>query len=107
MTFTSGSDVRAQEAAASYVANEALAAMAQGLASALGPRVRVNVIAPAFMDTALWRAKPREDMVARIHSFSQIDPPGHLGTPAEVASAYIFLMVNTYTTGRCCASTAV
>ena len=31
MTFTSGSGVRAQEAAASYVANEALAAMAQGI----------------------------------------------------------------------------
>jgi NAD(P)-dependent dehydrogenase (short-subunit alcohol dehydrogenase family) len=78
MTFTSGSGVRAQEAAASYVVNEALAAMAQGLASALGPRVRVNVIARAFMDTALWRSKPREDMDASIHSFSQIDPPGRL-----------------------------
>jgi NAD(P)-dependent dehydrogenase (short-subunit alcohol dehydrogenase family) len=37
MTFTSGSGVRAQEAAASYVANLALAAMAQGLGSELGP----------------------------------------------------------------------
>ena len=55
MTFTSGSDVRAQEVGASYLANEALAAMAQGLASEFGPRVRVNVVAPAFMDTALWR----------------------------------------------------
>jgi len=59
MTFTSGSGVRAQEAAAGYVANEALAAMAQGLGSELGARVRVNVVAPAFMDTALWRSKPR------------------------------------------------
>ncbi|WP_210241168.1 SDR family oxidoreductase [Mesorhizobium sp. B3-2-1] len=100
MTFTSGSGVRAQEAAASYVANEALAAMAQGLGSELGPRVRVNVIAPAFMDTALWRAKPREDIDARIRSYSQINPLGRLGTPEEVASAYIFLMVNTYTTGQ-------
>ena len=39
--------------------------MAQGLGSELGPRVRVNVVAPAFMDTALWRAKPREDVDAR------------------------------------------
>ena len=100
MTFTSGSGVRAQEAAASYVANQALAAMAQGLGSELGPRVRVNVVAPAFMDTALWRAKPREDIDARIHSYSQINPLARLGTPEEVASAYIFLMVNTYTTGQ-------
>jgi NAD(P)-dependent dehydrogenase (short-subunit alcohol dehydrogenase family) len=100
MTFTSGSGVRAQEAAASYVANQALAAMAQGLGSELGPRVRVKVVAPAFMDTALWRAKPREDIDARIRSYSQINPLERLGTPEEVASAYIFLMVNTYTTGQ-------
>lgn len=100
MTFTSGSGVRAQEAAASYVANEALAAMAQGLGSELGPRIRVNVVAPAFLDTALWRAKPREDVDARMDSYSKINPLGRLGTPQEVASAYIFLMTNTYTTGQ-------
>ena len=100
MTFTSGSGVRAQEAAASYVANAALAAMAQGLGSELGPRVRVNVVAPAFMDTALWRAKPREDVDARIISYSKINPLGRLGTPQEVASAYVFLMTNTYMTGQ-------
>lgn len=60
VTFTSGSGVRAQEAAASYVANQALAAMAQGVGSELGPRVRVNVVAPAFMDTAraCWPLRP-------------------------------------------------
>ena len=100
MTFTSGSGVRAQEAAASYVANQALAAMAQGLGSELGPRVRVNVVAPAFMDTALWRAKPSEEIDARMRSYSQVNPLGRLGTPEEVASAYIFPMVNTYTTGQ-------
>jgi uncharacterized protein with HEPN domain len=72
MTFTSGSGVRAQEATASYVANQALAAMAQGLGSELGPRVRVNVVAPAFMDTAMWRAKPREEIDARMRSYSQV-----------------------------------
>jgi NAD(P)-dependent dehydrogenase (short-subunit alcohol dehydrogenase family) len=100
MTFTSGSGVRAQEAAASYVANEALAGMAQGLGSELGPGVRVNVVAPAFMDTALWRAKPREDVEARIESYARINPLRRLGTPEEVASAYVFLMANTYITGQ-------
>jgi NAD(P)-dependent dehydrogenase (short-subunit alcohol dehydrogenase family) len=100
MTFTSGSGVRAQEAAASYVANQALAAMAQGLGSELGPRVRVNVVAPAFMDTALWRSKPREEIDARIQSFSQVNPMGRIGTPEEVASAYVFLMTNAYVTGQ-------
>ena len=82
------------------MANQALAAVAQGLGWDLGPRVRVNVVAPAFMDTALWRAKPREEIDARMRSYSQVNPLGRLGTPEEVASAYIFLMVNTYTTGQ-------
>lgn len=84
----------------SYVANEALAAMAQGPGSELGPRVRMNVVAPAFMDTALWRAKQHEDVEARIDSYSKINPLRRLGTPEEVASAYIFLMTNTCTTGQ-------
>jgi NAD(P)-dependent dehydrogenase (short-subunit alcohol dehydrogenase family) len=67
MVFTSGSGVRAQ-AAASYVANQALAAIAQELGSKFGPRVRVNVVAPAFMDTALWRTKPPADVEARIRA---------------------------------------
>jgi NAD(P)-dependent dehydrogenase (short-subunit alcohol dehydrogenase family) len=100
MTFTSGSGVRAHEAAASYVANEALAAVAQGLGAELAPRVRVNVVAPSFMDTGLWRAKPREDIDSRIRSYSEINPLKRLGTVEEVASAYIFLMVNTYVTGQ-------
>jgi NAD(P)-dependent dehydrogenase (short-subunit alcohol dehydrogenase family) len=104
MTFTSGSGIRAQEAAASYVANQALAAMAQGLGSELGPRVRVNVVLPGFIDTALWGAKPREEIDARIRSHSQINPLGRLGTPEEVASAYIFLMVRP---ARSCRSMAV
>ena len=52
------------------------------------------------MDTALWRAKPRADIDARIGSYSRINPLGRLGTPEEVAPAYVFLMVNTYTTGQ-------
>lgn len=98
--FTSGSGVRAQEAAGSYIANEALGAMAEGLGSELGPRVRVNVVAPAFMDTGLWRNKPREDIDARIKFYSSVNPMGRLGTVEEVAAAYLFAMTNSYVTGQ-------
>jgi NAD(P)-dependent dehydrogenase (short-subunit alcohol dehydrogenase family) len=46
------------------------------------------------------RSKPRKDVDARIASYSKINPLGRLGTPQEVASAYIFLMTNTYMTGQ-------
>lgn len=100
LVFTSGSGVRAQEAAGSYVANEALGAMAEGLGSELGPRVRVNVVAPAFMDTNLWRDKPREDIDARIDSYSRANPLGRPGTLEEVAAVYLFAMTNSYVTGQ-------
>jgi hypothetical protein len=65
---------------ASHVAKqEALAVMVQKLGWELDARVRANVVAP-FVDTALWSAKPREEIDASIRSYAQINPPGHLGT---------------------------
>ncbi len=101
LVFTSGSGVRAQEASASYTANLASDAMVQGLASELGSRVRVNAVAPGFMDTALWRNKPREAVEARIRSFCQTAPIGRPGSAQEVVAAvYLFLKMNPSTTGQ-------
>ena len=100
IVLTSGSGVRAHEACASYTANLGIEAMVQGLASELGPRVRVNGVAPSFMDTALWRNKTREELDARIRSFSQLAPMGRIASVQDVAEAYIFLMTNPFTTGQ-------
>ena len=100
IVLTSGSGVRAQEACASYVANLGIEAMVQGLASEIGPRVRVNGVAPSFMDTELWRDKTREELDARTLSFSQLAPMGRIASVEDVADAYIFLMANPFTTGQ-------
>lgn len=100
LVFTSGTGARAQEASASYTANFALSGMVEGMASELAPRVRVNLVAPTFMDTALWRNKDREYVERRMEGFAAVVALKRLGSPEEAAHAYVYLMTNTFTTGQ-------
>ena len=100
LVFTSGTGARAHEASASYTANSALSCMVEGMASELAPRVRVNVVAPTFMDTALWRDRDRDYVKRRKEGFAAVAALKRLGTPEETAHAYVFLMTNTFTTGQ-------
>ncbi|MEO1063237.1 MAG: SDR family oxidoreductase [Actinomycetota bacterium] len=79
-------------------ASAAVAALGRSLAAELKP-IRVNVVSPGVVDTGVWasmsdaeRDRFRTDMAGRL-------PVGHLGRPEEVASAFLFLMTNTYATG--------
>ena len=65
----------------------ALLHMTRQLAYELGPRVRVNAIAPGLVKTEMARAiwEPREDTVA-----AQL-PTRRLGVPADIAGAAVFL----------------
>jgi NAD(P)-dependent dehydrogenase (short-subunit alcohol dehydrogenase family) len=100
LVFTSGTGARAHEASASYMANSALSCMVEGMASELAPRVRVNVVAPTFMDTALWRDRDHDYVQRRKEGFAAVAALKRLGTPEETAHAYVFLMTNTFTTGQ-------
>jgi NAD(P)-dependent dehydrogenase (short-subunit alcohol dehydrogenase family) len=100
LVFTSGIGARAHEASASYTANAALSCMVEGMASELAPRVRVNVVAPSFMDTALWRDSEREYVARRKEGFAAVAALKRTGTPEETAQAYVFLMTNTFSTGQ-------
>jgi NAD(P)-dependent dehydrogenase (short-subunit alcohol dehydrogenase family) len=100
LVFTSGIGARAHEASASYTANAALSCMVEGMASELAPRVRVNVVAPSFMDTALWRGSDREYVARRKEGFAAVAALKRTGTPEETAQAYVFLMTNTFSTGQ-------
>jgi NAD(P)-dependent dehydrogenase (short-subunit alcohol dehydrogenase family) len=100
ITFTAGTGVRAQEASASYTANLGLAGMAEGMAYELAPRVRVNVVAPTLMDTALWSKEDRAPFEERLRAYADQTPMKRLGSPEEAAHAYLFLMQNTFMTGQ-------
>jgi NAD(P)-dependent dehydrogenase (short-subunit alcohol dehydrogenase family) len=102
VTFTSGTGGRAQDVSASYVANLGIGALVAGLAHEMAPRHRVNAIAPTFMgtNTAFWRNLPADDLQRMQSVFMEQVPLKRVATAAEVASAYLHLMTNTFITGQ-------
>lgn len=100
LTFTAGTGGRPHEASATYVANLGLGALVEGLAVELAPDVRVNAVAPTFMDTAFWRDVPRAERDATAAHVASRAPLGRLATTAEVAGAYLHLMTNGFVTGQ-------
>lgn len=63
------------------------------LAGALAPRIRVNGVAPGLV------LKPDNLSEERLLNFLRDVPMGRSGTPAEVASAILFLVEAAYITG--------
>jgi NAD(P)-dependent dehydrogenase (short-subunit alcohol dehydrogenase family) len=100
--FTSGTGGRAQDGSATYVANLGLGALVEGLAYELAPDRRVNAVAPTFMGarTRFWIDVPTDELDEQQTGFRQRVPLQRLGTVAEVASAYIHLMTNTFINGQ-------
>ncbi|CAE6445052.1 unnamed protein product [Rhizoctonia solani] len=71
----------------------------RGLAIDLKP-IRVNTIAPGVTDTELFSSFPPEALASFLKSQQEKLPVGRIGTPDEVAEAYIFAMKCTYLTGQ-------
>jgi NAD(P)-dependent dehydrogenase (short-subunit alcohol dehydrogenase family) len=91
---------RPQDISATYVANLSVSALVQGLASELAPRLRVNAVAPTFMDTPFWKDLPVDQFETAKATFAEGVPLKRLGTIEEVASTYIHLMTNGFITGQ-------
>jgi len=100
LTYTAGTGGRPHDISASYVANLGLAALVEGLAAELAPRLRANAVAPTFMNTPFWRDIAPGDLESASATFSQTVPLKRQGTVEEVASAYIHLIENGFVTGQ-------
>lgn len=70
-------------------------ALARGLALEIKP-IRVNVIAPGFVDTPLYDAFGAEGRAALLAHAAGSLPVGRIGRPEEVADAISFLLSNEY-----------
>ncbi len=79
-------------------ATAALPALVANLALEVAP-IRVNLIAPGFVDTPLSAALLGDDLEARREQLRSTLPIGRVVGPADVAALAVHLMVNTALTG--------
>ncbi len=100
ITFTAGTGGRAQNACASYVGNQGIVSLAQGLAVELAPKARVNCVAPTWTVTPFWRQQAKEQVEQARQHFADIIPLKRTAEIDEIASAYLFLIQNEFITGQ-------
>jgi NAD(P)-dependent dehydrogenase (short-subunit alcohol dehydrogenase family) len=77
----------------------AMEAVARTLAIELAP-IRVNVVTPGFVDTALWSNLPAEARQQMFRDAAARLPVGHVAEPAEIAEHYLGFMRGRYVTGQ-------
>ena len=78
----------------------AVIGITKSLAKELAPQnIRVNAIAPGFIDTAMTRNLPEAKYAERMASIAM----GRIGTPQDVARVALFLAsdLSAYVTGQC------
>jgi NAD(P)-dependent dehydrogenase (short-subunit alcohol dehydrogenase family) len=78
--------------------NAALEGFARQLAREIGPK-RVNVVAPGLTRTRAYDPLPEEARAALFGRIAAALPMGRVGTPEEVAEAYLFAMRASWLTG--------
>jgi len=100
LVFTSGTGGRAQHACASYVGNQGINTLVEGLAAELAPRARVNAVSPTWPLTPFWRDMPTGQVAEIQARFEQNIPLHRLASIDELASAYLFLLQNDFITGQ-------
>lgn len=77
----------------------AVEALARALAVELAP-IRVNVICPGVIRTELWKTMPEEAREDFFQSTGQKLPVGRVGSAAEIARSYLYVMHQGFTTGQ-------
>ena len=86
--------IGATPAAASSAGKGGLHALTHNLAIELAPhQIRVNTVAPAFVDTPVYeRFVPKDKIEATLHSFDAFHPLGRTGTVRDLANTITFLL---------------
>jgi NAD(P)-dependent dehydrogenase (short-subunit alcohol dehydrogenase family) len=101
IVFTSGMAGRRPHAGWALGASicSAMEGLTRALAVELAP-IRVNIVCPGVVKTPLWAGMSETDREALYRETAAGLPVGHVGTAAEVAEAYLYLMRQTYGTGQ-------
>ncbi|MEU5637440.1 SDR family oxidoreductase [Streptomyces rishiriensis] len=99
ITYTSGINAYRPNGSNTIMAaaNGALASLAYGLAIELAP-VRVNVISPGWVDTPIWDQLGMDKQAAFAELAARL-PARRVGTPDDIAQAFLSVMRNGFITG--------
>jgi NAD(P)-dependent dehydrogenase (short-subunit alcohol dehydrogenase family) len=101
IVFTSG--IAGQRPHAGWSLGASICAAMEGLTRALAVElapIRVNIVSPGVVQTPLWLNMAETDRAALYQQTADRLPVGHVGEPAEIAEAYLYLMRQTYSTGQ-------
>jgi NAD(P)-dependent dehydrogenase (short-subunit alcohol dehydrogenase family) len=101
IVFTSG--IAGQRPHAGWSLGASICAAMEGLTRALAVElapIRVNIVSPGVVRTPLWSNMEEADRAALYQQVADRLPVGHVGDPAEIAQAYLYLMRQTYSTGQ-------
>lgn len=87
------SGLQAHPGAAFYAATKiAVIGLGRSLASELAPRrIRVNMVCPGGVDTALTRGAYPDDPDRVIAEYAAVNPLGRIAQPEDIAQAMVFL----------------
>ncbi|WP_055525170.1 SDR family oxidoreductase [Streptomyces graminilatus] len=99
ITYTSGINAYRPNGSNTIMAaaNGALASLAYGLAIELAP-ARVNVISPGWVDTPIWDQLGMDKQAAFAALAARL-PARRVGTPDDIAQAFLSVMRNGFITG--------
>ncbi|WP_333741239.1 SDR family oxidoreductase [Streptomyces sp. IBSBF 2806] len=99
ITYTSGINAYRPNGSNTIMAaaNGALASLAYGLTIELAP-VRVNVISPGWVDTPIWDQLGMDKQAAFAELAARL-PARRVGTPDDIAQAFLSVMRNGFITG--------
>ncbi|MFJ9021985.1 SDR family oxidoreductase [Streptomyces sp. NPDC102259] len=99
ITYTSGINAYRPNGSNTIMAaaNGALASLTYGLAIELAP-VRVNVISPGWVDTPIWDQLAMDKQAAFAELAERL-PARRVGTPDDIAQAFLSVMHNGFITG--------
>ncbi|HET6474424.1 MAG TPA: SDR family oxidoreductase [Pseudomonadales bacterium] len=73
--------------------------LTRALAVDLAP-LRVNAVCPGYVLTEVWNSIPEDRRAAQLTKMTERLPLPRVGSPAEVAEAYLYLMRGGYSTGQ-------
>ncbi len=73
--------------------------LTRALAVDLAP-LRVNAVCPGYILTEVWNSIPEDRRAEQLQKMTERLPLPRVGTPDEVAQAYLYLMRGHYSTGQ-------